>query len=66
MNHSVIALIKNAGIVEVKGQEVEMDLPDGCTGFCLVFESKTKARACWGNDVELVRVRGLKGEEEAK
>ena len=57
MKHQVIALMIHDGEVGVgQDENVYMELPQGCTGMCFVFESKKAARDFWGKDVKLRRV----------
>ena len=60
MKHSVITLQLHPGIIEVQGNEIAMDLPKGCMGFLLCFESKKAAREYCGKDVELILVNKVK------
>lgn len=43
--------------------EVEMGLPDGCTGILYVFKTKKAARAWWGKDIDLIPVEEGRKEE---
>ena len=55
MKHQVIAMKKHAGGAEIEGIKFKMELPEGCTGMLLCFESKKAARKYWGEDAELMR-----------
>lgn len=64
MKHKVIAmnLLKNIRANAYKtslimtGDEIKLDLPEGCIGILCVFESKKMARKEFGNNVELLKI----------
>jgi len=62
MKHPVITLRLHSGGVTIDGQEVQMKLPEGCSGVLFAFESKKAARKYWGNDVDFIRFEQLKKE----
>jgi len=64
MKHEVIAMKKHGGFVTIGGgnKPLRMKLPEGCTGVLFVFESKKAARAYWGNNVPMERVKEIRKE----
>ena len=56
MKHQVIALVSHKS-VNIGGENIDINLPDGCLGYSLVFESKKKANEFYKNmGVSLFRV----------
>ena len=53
MKHKVIALVVQK--ICLNGEYIEM--PEGCIGVSMVFESKKTAIAHHGKDVKLIRVK---------
>jgi hypothetical protein len=51
-----IAMLMQKGNVLLNGEETQIQLPRGCTGIMLVFESKKAARDYFGKDVGLVEI----------
>lgn len=59
MGHTVIGLaVQPLEVIGVDGEIEKIELPNGCIGVCYVFESKKAARAYYGKDVKLLRVKG--------
>ena len=62
MKHTTLALNLHSGTITLmdlktsKKTGTKMDLPEGCQGFCFVFESKKTAKAFWGKKARLVRI----------
>ena len=59
MKHEVLAMKMSRGRqkITINGIVAEMPLPDWCIGIMFVFESKKAARAYYGNDVNLIRIK---------
>ena len=46
MKHTVVALsLHSGGVTSEDGEEIQVNLPEGCEGILFVFESKKAARA---------------------
>lgn len=56
MKHSVIAMVKHPGTVEISGIKKPVTLPEGCTGILFCFESKKAARKYLGKNTPLARI----------
>ena len=64
MKQTVLALNLHSGGIKDRedinepwdNKTFQLDLPEGCLGFCLVFESKKAAQAYWGNRVQLIDI----------
>lgn len=57
--HRVIAMQQQPGRIQVveTGQELPLQLPEGCVGILFVFESKKSAHEHFGKDITTVRVQ---------
>lgn len=65
MKHMVIAMKLSTGPEDPFGRSI-IQLPKGCVGFCLVFESKKTAKEFWGNNVEFVQIKFKDGSNTKK
>lgn len=60
MKHQVLSLRLLDGTIESDNDfrlRSKIKLPDGCIGFCLVFESKKAAADYWGRNSPVMRVK---------
>jgi hypothetical protein len=61
MKKEFIPLLKHPGKVDVQGFEIQMTLPEGCTGILMVFGTKKAARNFFGKKkIEFVTVEEVK------